>query len=154
MGYTTEFEGKFVLNKPLDPHTETRRMARKVPKKYGVEGEFYVGGKGYFGQEKEKNILDYNRPPATQPSLWLHWKPSDEATEIVWDGGEKFYEYEDWLRYLCDKILSPRGYEINGSVKFQGEESDDFGWLHSEKNDISLTHCPTGRLAKILFAYS
>jgi len=47
MGYTTDFSGSFDLNKPLDDETysflckfnETRRMARNVDPKYGIEGE-------------------------------------------------------------------------------------------------------------------
>ena len=53
MGYTTDFFGKFILNKKatrelqklLDGLNQTRRMARNVDPKYGVEGEFYVAGK-------------------------------------------------------------------------------------------------------------
>lgn len=51
MGYTTDFEGTFNLNKKLDPETSkflhafanSRRIGWNLPKKYGVEGEFYRG---------------------------------------------------------------------------------------------------------------
>ena len=54
MGYTTDFNGHFTLNKKLEPalheylvkFNESRRMRRKLPSQYGTEGEFYVDGVG------------------------------------------------------------------------------------------------------------
>jgi hypothetical protein len=59
---------------------------------------------------------------------------------IEWDGGEKFYEYEDWLKYLIAKILAPKGYSLAGSVEFQGEDSDDHGWLNTNNGSVWITH--------------
>lgn len=144
MGYTTEFQGSFKLNKKLDPKThtflkklaETRRMARRVDPKYGVEGEFYVDGKGFMGQDEEPNIVNYNKPPSTQPSLWCQWTPSEDGTAIVWDQGEKFYNYIEWVIYICNKILTPRGYSITGNVKWRGEDFNDTGTIHAIDNLI------------------
>jgi len=135
LGYTTEFTNRFLLNKPLDDETynylvkfnETRRMARKLDPKYGVEGEFYVEGTGDFGQGEEDNIIDSNRPPSTQPSLWCGWMPSEDRMGIEWDGGEKFYEYKQWLAYIITNFLTPKGYTLSGKVHYQGEEPDDNG---------------------------
>lgn len=146
MGYTTDFSGEFKLNKPLDPETheflkkfsETRRMARKVDEKYGVEGEFYVESTNNFGQDHEPNIIHYNRPPSTQPSLWCQWTPNEEGTAIQWDDGEKFYEYVPWLKYINTNFLEPKGYKLNGSVEWQGEDADDFGVIKIENNKIFL----------------
>ena len=49
MGYTTNFHGKFSLNKPLADNlfdylcrfNRTRRMARNLGPEYGIQGEFY-----------------------------------------------------------------------------------------------------------------
>lgn len=146
MGYSTDFWGQFNLNKQLDPAThellkklaETRRMARKGldPAVYGVEGEFYCGS-GMSGQDHENNIIDYNRPPSTQPGLWLQWKPTPDGLHIEWDGGEKFYNYEEWIEYLIDKILAPRGYVLNGNVSWQGEDSEDRGILVIKNNVLT-----------------
>ena len=144
MGYSTEFNGEFKINKPLDAATykllkglnETRRMARKVDKKYGVEGEFYIKGKGSMGQDHEPNIIDFNKQPITQPSLWCQWVPSTDKERIVWDCGEKFYRYTEWIIYLIDKILKPRGYILNGNVDWQGEDSDDRGTICITNNVV------------------
>lgn len=145
MGYTTEFEGQFNLNKKLDKEThdylvkfnETRRMARRLDAKYGVEGEFYVDGGGDFGQNHEDNIIDYNRPPSTQPSLWCMWVPTSDGLGIEWDGGEKFYAYIEWIEYLIAKILAPRGYVLNGSVSWRGEDFNDMGTIVIVNNKVT-----------------
>ena len=126
MGYTTDFKGGFEINKPLSEElknyltkfSETRRMKRKLDDKFGVEGEFYVDGGGFVGQDRESNIIDYNSPPKTQAGLWCQWIPNEDGTEIVWDGGEKFYKYVEWLEYIIKNFLEPEGYVLNGDVLF------------------------------------
>ena len=145
MGYTTDFEGSFKLNKKLDKKTHdflnklgnTRRMARNV-KGYGIEGEFYVDGESDFGQDSDKNIMDYNRPPDTQPGLWCHWVPSEDGKSIEWDGGEKFYEYVAWIEYIIDKVLGPKGYTLTGTVEWTGENRDDLGKIVIKKNKVKI----------------
>lgn len=144
MGYTTDFEGRFKLNRKLKKKdqdfltkfVETRRMARNVGPEFGVEGEFYVDGKGFAGQDSDETILDYNRPPRTQPGLWCQWVPSEDGQFIQWDGSEKFYNYVEWLKYLIDKILAPRGYKLNGVVGWQGEDRGDIGKIEDVDNDV------------------
>ncbi len=148
MGYTTDFTGSFKFNKPLDKDTliflqkfnETRRMARKLPKEFGIEGEFYVDAPGYAGQDREDNIVDYNRPPKTQPGLWCQWRPTDDGTKLEWDGGEKFYNYVEWLEYLIKNVLSPRGYKLTGEIEWAGEDQGDIGKIIVKNNKISLKH--------------
>jgi len=146
MGYTTDFVGQFNLNRQLDGDThefltrfnETRRMKRKVDKKYGVEGEFYVLGDGFSGQKNDPTIVSYNDPPQTQPGLWCQWKPSKDGMHLIWDGGEKFYHYTEWIQYIIEKILKPRGYILNGEVKWQGEDPEDSGTIRVVKNQVEV----------------
>ena len=145
MGYTTDFEGSFNItpvlsqkdNEFLTKFSETRRMARNVGPEYGIEGEFYVDGTGWAGQDSDKNVINYNRPPSTQPGLWCQWIPTDDGSELVWDGGEKFYNYVEWLDYLIDKILAPRGYTLNGECQWFGEERDDVGVIIVKNNKVT-----------------
>ena len=146
MGYTTDFKGGFEINKPLREElknyltkfSETRRMKRKLDDKFGVEGEFYVDGGGFAGQDRESNIIDYNSPPKTQPGLWCQWIPNEDGTEIVWDGGEKFYNYVEWLKYIIKNFLEPEGYVLNGEVKFQGEYNNDNGVIVVRDNKVEI----------------
>jgi len=144
MGYTTDFEGTFKLNKPLDDETytflckfnETRRMKRNLPPQFGIDGEFYVDGGGFCGQDHEDNIVDFNSPPSTQPGLWCQWRPTEDRLGIEWDGGEKFYEYTEWLKYIVQRFLAPKDYILNGVVKYWGEDRDDFGVISVIDNSI------------------
>lgn len=144
MGYTTDFNGQFNLNKQLSPKmqqylklfNETRRMKRSTDEAFGVQGEFFVFGGGDFGQDHEPNIIDFNQQPSTQPSLWCQWTPTEDGMGIEWDGGEKFYSYTEWLVYLIHKVLAPNGYVLNGVVEWDGEERGDIGEIIVENNRV------------------
>lgn len=146
MGYTTSFNGEFEVTPTLKAEdrlflkalANTRRVKRDVVG-YGVEGEFFVDGKGYMGQDDDGTVVDGNNPPSTQPGLWLQWVPNEAGTAIEWDGGEKFYEYTAWLVYIIKNILEPRGYVLNGIVGWQGEDSGDEGELTVNNNIVAST---------------
>lgn len=149
MGYSTDFSGKFNLDKPLKSEhfsylrkfNDTRRMKRDAniasslqdPVRImaglpvGEEGEFFVGGKGFAGQDEDDSVVDHNSPPKTQPGLWCQWTVNDHANAIVWDGGEKFYHYVEWLQYIIEKFIKPWGYVLNGRVNWEGEDKGDTG---------------------------
>lgn len=142
VGSSTKFKGQFNLNKPLDNVTfsflkrisETRRIARTVDAKYGVEGEFYVDGSS--NSFADSTVIDPNAPPKTQPGLWCQWVPTEDHLHIEWNGAEKFYNYIEWMEYLISKILAPRGYVVNGDVKWRGEDFDDTGVLEVNDNMV------------------
>jgi len=102
----------------------------------GEEGEYFVGGGGDFGQAHDDSILDYNKPPGAQPGLWCKWRPNEDGTAIVWDGGEKFYDYVAWLEYLIGHFLEPWGYVLNGRMDWQGEQDDDCGTILVRDNQV------------------
>jgi hypothetical protein len=159
MGYTTEFDGSFKLDKPLKAEhaqylaafNNTRRMKRNpvaaetlpdpvrkaVDLPLGPDAAYFVGGAGFAGQDPDASIVDYNLPPAGQPGLWCKWAPNKSGTAIEWDGAEKFYDYVEWLEYLVANFLKPWGYVLNGEVTWQGEESDDRGKIVAKANQIS-----------------
>jgi len=162
MGYTTDFEGNFELDKQLsEAHSNylvafnrTRRMKRDPEKAallpdplreavglpIGIEGEFYVGSydDGDMGQSKDDSILEYNDEPSTQHGLWCQWTPTKDGNGIGWDYGEKFYHYVEWLEYIVENFLKPWGYVLNGSVQWQGEESNDIGEITVEDNEVRV----------------
>jgi hypothetical protein len=160
MGYTTEFDGHFNLDRPLELNhanylqrfSETRRMKRnpkelqfindpireRVGLPFGVEGEYFVGGGGFAGQDHDDSILEYNSPPSTQPGLWCQWIPTDDLRGIQWDENEKFYDYVEWLQYIVKNFLIPWGYTLNGEVEWSGEEREDIGKIVVVNNDITV----------------
>jgi hypothetical protein len=133
---------------------------------YGHEGEFFARDDGQHGQSghgTDKSILDYNTPPGeipyngmgdfnkvwsengkkrkkliSQPGLWCSWEIAAEGEHLVWNGGEKFYNYIDWLKYLIDRFFSKWGVLLNGEITWQGEEPDDKGKIIVKKNEVSI----------------
>lgn len=101
MGYTTTFKGQVTIEPPLNAaeisylraFAATRHMDR-------AKGPYYVGA-------DDGDVHDGNRPPAEQPGLWCQWVPTEDGAAIVWDGGEKFYCADEWMRYLIDHFLAP-----------------------------------------------
>ena len=159
MGDTTEFAGRFTLDKPLAPEhaaylksfSDTRRMKRSATIAAGLldpvrvaaglpvgdGGGYFVGGAGMMGQGHDASILNYNGPPAGQPGLWCNWVPTDDGAGIEWNESEKFYYYTEWLQYLCDHFLTPWGYTLRGQVTWRGEEHADVGTLVVCDNVVS-----------------
>jgi hypothetical protein len=160
MGYHTDFNGAFSVSpslkeehrKYLDKFAETRRMKRepevaaKLPDPYreavglpvGEEAEYFVGGDGFAGQDRDDSIVDYNSSPSSQPGLWCQWIPSADGNFIEWDCGEKFYYYVEWLEYIVENFLKPWGYTLNGEVEWRGEEWEDAGTIMVKDNVIKV----------------
>ena len=160
IGYTTDFCGEWTVTPPLTPEriayltkfSETRRIKRDpriaenlydpiraaVGLPVGPDGGYYTGAEGFHGQNTDASIINGNGPPDGQPGLWCQWIPSADGKEIAWDGGEKFYEYEEWIRYLIDYFLRPWGHVLNGDVEWQGENSDDRGVIRITDNGVEF----------------
>lgn len=153
MGYTTEFYGKFTVEPPLNQSeidylnkfSHTRRMDR-------TKGEYYVDNAGFAGQDREDDILDYNRPPSTQPSLWCNWIPTEDGAGIEWNESEKFYRSAEWIEYIIDNFLKPRAkasqsgdpqfdnftfdHTVSGVIECEGEDRHDVWLLTVDENVV------------------
>lgn len=149
MGYETEFEGYMVISPPLSKEDFdyleefhlTRHYQRDVHEKYGELGEFYVDKEDtlssplFFGKDAPQAI-DYNTPPPSQPSLWCGWYPCPNNMSHLYCEDGKSYCYTEWLIYLIDKILAPRGYTVNGRVYYRGEDFGDMGVIEARDNKV------------------
>ena len=162
MGYHTEFSGSFAVTPALKPeHIEylrlfsrTRRLGRNASKAaalhdpvreaaglpIGEKGAYFTGGTGFYGQDRDPSVLDSNHAPLGQPGLWCMWTPSDDGTAIEWDGGEKFYNYTEWMAYILEHFIKPWGYTLNGGVTWDGEERGDLGLIAIEDNAMTVKH--------------
>jgi len=116
IGYETEFYGELKLNKPLD--TKTFKYLKQI-------------------SEGEHEKLD------GMPKWWCPWNPEDEETIIADDG--KAYDAEEWLTYIIEHILKPKGYILNGEVEWSGDESDDRGRYVVTNNKVKT------QVAKIIY---
>lgn len=158
MGYTTDFyrhinivpapteEFKAYINK----FASVRHMVRDVDvlkQEYpnyqnqcfnsdlGVEGQYFIGGTDY----DDASILDVNRSPDGVPGLWCQWIINND-NQLIWDGGEKFYNYVEWLEYLIANFFEPKGYQLNGEIYWRGEEFSDSGVITVNNNDVTVSY--------------
>ncbi len=170
MGYTTDFTGEIEVTPPLNADeisflTElsgTRRMKR-------TRGPLYAHDDGNFGQgamagNGDKNatsdVLEYNTPDASQPSLWLQWVPSEDGKYISWNEAEKFYSSAEWMKYIINNLFSSEAIDyvmehanasqdkrllnftfnhvFNGEIEAQGEDSSDRWLLVVENNKVFI----------------
>ncbi len=166
MGYTTDFEGFLKSSRELtetemtyiNTFSETRRMKRdplklmelyqgqhglpnaditNANRVYGIDGEFYAFDDSCHGQNKDASIIEYNEPPKTQPGLWCQWYINDNG-DLEWDGGEKFYSYVEWLKYLINNFFNPWDVKFTGEITWQGEDDGDLGIIIVKENIISV----------------
>lgn len=110
MGYNTKFSGVFMINKRIDERTF----------------------------EIIEEIRDSRHDDRVMPSIWCQWRVGNDDRSIEWDGGEKFYGYIGWIKYLNDKVLRPRKYRLSGTVCFQGESPEDGGQLIADGNEVRV----------------
>ena len=158
MGYHTDFTGEINISPPLSDEqityintfSSTRRMARNesilasmpdpvrdaVGLPVGQQGEFYVGSTSDFGQTRDKSIIDFNLSPKSQPGLWCDWEVSDDGKYLEWNGSEKFYGYVEWLEYMNKNFFTPWKKDLNGEIKWEGEDSSDKGVIVVENNNV------------------
>lgn len=107
MGYNTEFNGAIDINPPI---TEEHRQQ-------------FIDE--YTNERHEQHKCGY----------WCHWTIDGDC--IMWDGGEKFYDYDCWLISIINDFFVPRGYELNGSIEWYGDDRDDIGLLDVEANVVT-----------------
>ena len=130
MGYSTEFYGEFKLNRELS-HKEWLELRA-------------------LASYNDSLYANYTDTPETIPKSYLQWEPNEDGTAIRWNGGEKFYDYIHWLRWLTKRYLKPHGLVINGKIEWRGDEVADIGVITAVDNKITskktkiegLTTCP------------
>ena len=110
MGYNTEFDGEFALSRQLDKKTCN---ALEV----------------LAGSRHDDEIM---------PSIWCQWVVGANRRTIRWDGGEKFYGYIGWIRYINNHFLLPKKIKLTGTVVFQGENPKDGGRIVATNGKIEV----------------
>jgi hypothetical protein len=110
MGYTTEFTGSVKLSRHL-----TLAEAKELLDLYDYEA-----------MKKASGIESY-----------MQWVPTENLDAIVWNGGEKFYEYIPLLEWLCGKWLQEHGIAANGALFWRGESANDIGRITVADNVVT-----------------
>lgn len=110
MGYTTKFTGHLTLSRKLT-------MAEAKTLLEIAEEEATI----------DESCLASVTDPAP-PRGYMQWVPDESLKRIVWDQNEKFYDYEQWLKWIVAALAS-WGVEAAGAFKWQGESVGDVGEL-------------------------
>lgn len=103
MGYQTDFTGRFTFRKPL--------TAEQV----ATLREF---------------CETRHEPKTGEPSYYCQWV-SHDGRYLQW-GGEKFYEYTQWLKRLAQLFFIPWDTPLEGQIRWKGEEFGDAGVIYAE----------------------
>ena len=141
------------------------RRSKDPVRIYGLDGEYFAREDGQSGQSHDKSILDYNVSPGLigygkdtdfnarwnenqkrktdgigQPGLWCQWiiVEEDGVQYLEWDGGEKFYDYVEWLKYLDKHFFKPWNIQLEGEIQWQGEEIGDIGKIIAKDGKIEI----------------
>jgi hypothetical protein len=120
MGYSTEFEGGFKVDRPLSFEH------------YGVLKMLH--------DDQDEVIKEYKMEAPTD--AYCQWKVQSDRQTIKWDGGEKFYDYDKWIENIC-MLLETWGYKLNGTVLWQGEDMLDRGKIVVTDNSVRLVKFAT-----------
>lgn len=148
MGYTTGFQGAFRLSQALDQsQIDLLKKVHDQRHEDGQDVEYECPGQSdvivqhrwttvrrprkYRG---EQDIWGSNR----YPSCYCQWVLSSDHSDLIWDGGEKFYNFVGWLKYLIAHFFKPWNVSLNGVIDWSGEDPSDSGTLVVTNNDITV----------------
>ncbi len=107
MGYTTRFSGQFTIEPPLSPEQIDHLNS------YYEEDKFRQNG---------------------LPNSYCQWLVSADS-KVAWNGGEKFYDYCEWLTVFVNDVIS-FGSELKGMVSYQGEDAKDSGIILIQNDEV------------------
>jgi hypothetical protein len=179
VGYTTSFSGKVTVTPPLSAaeasflrrYAHTRHCAHQPGPYTAATPPTQAEIEQYGRQRAELTFSDCPRPGSScgrngdsVPGLWCQWVPGgyDSETDtygiIKWDGGEKFYDYVEWMKFIIQHFfmpgawalsgtgpavpggaatsLDPAGHVLNGVIEWQGEEGSDAGRIVVKDNAV------------------
>lgn len=104
----------------------------------------------YNGQKPKEIplLMDGNRQPEGVPGLWCQWifSPAEDApkdaeeidAELEWDGGEKFYNYVEWLKFLIENFIAPADISLSGVIVAAGEDRNDRKYIVVADNRVQV----------------
>lgn len=113
MGYHTDYQGRVDIDPPLSPEIVATL----------------------------KKFNDTRHEGAGYPAVWCPWRPTANGTGLLWDGREKPYEGEAWMRYLINRYFAGK-HVLNGRFEAQGDEEDDHWLLIVENNQVRREDLP------------
>lgn len=133
--YGQEFRAEDVIDSNESPGTP-------CPADYRSESTDFSEWYERFSSDQKEAIRN-----GAQPGLWCQWVLTADGTQLEWDGGEKFYNYVEWLQYLITNFFEPWGIKLNGQIEWFGEDRGDFGKIVVIDNKVEALK------AKVSYTY-
>jgi hypothetical protein len=158
MGYTTIFDGDMTLTPALTPEQVATLRSLTSHRHSTDEGTDIEATIPY---DMPTNVLpshawapvfhsgvsnarysgaDFGSFSDPFPSIWCNWDVSDDGATFAWSGGEKFYNYEGWLRFLITHFFVPWGVRIDGTIEFCGEDDRECGVIVTSGDVVGVVH--------------
>lgn len=112
MGYTTDFDGMFRFKGPLPDRL----------------------------RDELTYLQTARHDDRVMPGLYCQWALQYENLQpvgLAWDGGEKFYDYVEWLEYIIE-LLDDEDVLLEGIVRWRGEDFDDIGFISVVDNKVTV----------------
>jgi hypothetical protein len=140
MGYHTEFSGGIAVKPPLNK-SEVEFLQKFNQTRHDGPAETTI-------TTKDGGTVTF-KDPGDLPGIWCQWTASDDGKKIVWDEGEKFYSYEEWMVFIIEYFLQPQAkaaselpflqanHICNGTIHAEGEEGEKFR-LVVENNKVRM----------------
>lgn len=125
MGYDTYFQHTLYFNKPLPP---------KALNKFKELEKFWDEPWNKPGR------IQFN---SEQPDGICKWWLTDNQDGLTAERSERFRNPIEWLEWIIKYILIPSGLELDGVVKYRGEDFDD--------NEIIIVKANQVRVESFLF---
>lgn len=168
MGYHTDLSGDFIIDKI--PDKTIRNMITVLNNNYPNEGKEYEEYEEEEEDKEEKEWIrakidkiskNYPKQSTCPWTLGIckrdlsdDWKdigngikekiphPPEEVAILSAEGMEKPYDYIEWIVFLVKELLQPKGYIVNGTVAWSGEEKGDYGEIVIVNNKIYIKEPP------------
>lgn len=163
MNFETVLFGAAFISPKLDGETKNfinlfskTRHCLRTDKYMAEDNTNAVDSQGNISIAPISGLLSANGTMSGQPehTHWCFWEAVD--SQIVWNGSDKFYQPEKWLKYLIDHFLKQDclaslsaktderhkhfqnfgGYSCEGYFLVQGESIDDAFEIFIEDNCV------------------
>lgn len=106
----------------------------------GTDGKFFVDrNNSPIHNADNQFIIDSKTPADDCPSTWCNFSYYDEENCLMpGDGYNTAATCAAWLKWLITYLFQPEDLILNGIISYEGENSDDKGFIHVSNNRVHL----------------
>lgn len=143
MGYTTIFEGYLTSDLPLP-----NKLSQEINDINPYNNYYRKTNNENYGMDDYLHNDIYKKKIGSNIDSYCQWCYNEKEKVIEWDGGEKFYGYILWLKFILKLINEKSNCKFNGIIRWMGEEIADIGLIEVIDNEIKETSYIVEQLKK------